>query len=139
MRIRHVALYRWVPDLPADHIERVRDAFDELGARFPDVAHHHGSDLGVSGDGFDYVVIADFASIEQWRTYRDDPAHVLLVEELLHDAVAERAGGQFALTPGPGPTVAAPPLADESDEEMLERARRAAMAEMQALLADPDD
>ena len=79
--------------------------------------------------------------------------HVLLVEELIRDHVVDRAAGQYQ-TPDERSardvsatrmqTLLADPddvaeLEHESDEELLERARRAAMAEMQTFLAEPDD
>lgn len=146
MALRHVAMFRWADHVGPEHVDRVRAAYDELATRLGGIRHHvHGSDLGVSDGGYDYLVVADFDSVEQWRAYRDDPAHVLLVEELLTGHVVDRAGGQFPLAAAAGPPAAPPtdPMTgtdeDESDAALLERARRAAAAEMAALLAEPDD
>ncbi len=155
MPFRHVALYRWAEHVDAEHIERVRAAFDALAERVGGVLHlAHGSDAGVSAGTFDYHVVADFETLADWRRYRDHPAHVLLTEELIVGHVAERAGGQFhtedersghAVTSAHMRVVPADSdreterSDDETDDELLARARRAAMAEMQALLAEPDD
>lgn len=159
MPFRHVAMFRWAEHVDADHVLRVRQAFDDLAAQVAGLRHHaHGNDAGVAEGTFDYLVVADFETVADWRAYRDHPSHVLLVEELLAGHVAERAGGQFQLpdercpheasavgmssllAEPDDPTTRAMPDADhESDEELLERARRAAMAEMRSLLAEPDE
>lgn len=154
MPFRHVAMFRWAEHVDRSHVQRVRDALDELGDAVPGLRHHaHGTDVGVSEGTFDYLVVADFDSVADWPAYRDHPIHVLLVEELVSGHVVDRAVGQFqlpdersardvsatamqSLLAEPDETEDAK---DESDEELLARARRAAMADMQALLAEPDD
>lgn len=159
MPFRHVAMYRWADHVDAEHVIRVRDALDELAALVNVRQHAHGSDVGVSADSYDFHVVADFDTVADWRAYRDHPVHVLLVAELIDGHVTDQAVGQYqtpddrsahevsasrmesfladadddpGVDPGDG-------LAGESDDELLARARRAAMAEMQAFLADPDD
>lgn len=136
MPFRHVAMFRWADHVDDDHVHRVRQAFDELAGLVPGLRHlAHGTDAGVSVGTFDYHVVADFDTPAAWRAYRDHPAHVLLVEELINGHVAGQAAGQFQLLDA---TVDLAP-ADESDDELLARARRAAMAEMEALLTEPDE
>lgn len=149
---RHVAMYRWAAHVGPDHVDRVRTAFDELATLVPGV-HVHGSDVGVAEGTFDYLVVADFESVVDWRTYRDHPAHVLLEAELLDEHVVERATGQYQVPDARSAhDVSATRMqafltqsedvgasSDESDDELLARARRAAQAEMQALLAEPDE
>lgn len=162
MPFRHVAMFRWADHVEPDHAERVRAAYDELAESATGLRHHaHGNDVGVSEGTFDFLVVAEFDDIAAWRAYRDHPTHVLLVEELIVGHVAERAGGQFqtpderdprdvsatgmaALLAEPGaesdhgPAATAGGFDDMSDDELIERARRAAMAEMHELLAEPD-
>lgn len=158
MPFRHVAMFRWADHVDTDHVERVCAAYDDVAAAVTGLRHHaHGSDVGVSEGTFDFVVVAEFDDITTWRAYRDHPAHVLLVEELVVGHVADRAAAQFQ-TPddrdardvsaaGMAELLAEPDddtidgdvmSGDETDDELMERARRAAMAEMQSLLAEPD-
>lgn len=158
MPFRHVAMYRWAAHVDEAHVERVRAAFDELVAAVPALRRHeHGSDVGVSEGTFDYLVVADFDSVADWRAYRDHPTHLLLLAELIDGHVVERASGQYQAPDGRDahqvsaaglesflaePDDALPTdvgATDESDDELLARARRAAMAEMQSLLAEPDE
>lgn len=161
MPFRHIAMFRWADHVDADHVEQVREALDQLAAQVKVRHHAHGNDIGMSADAFDFHVVADFETLADWRTYRDHPLHVLLVAELIDGHVIEQATGQYrtpvasggdeisaagsgAFVDGVGGTdgadqgLAGGPDA-ESDEALLERARRAAMAEMQALLAEPDE
>lgn len=138
-------MFRWAPHVDHDHIARVRAAFDALPAQVPQVRQYvHGTDVGVAEGNFDYVVVADFDQVEDWRAYRDHPAHVLLVEELITPHVADRAAVQYqtgaerAAPTMPDP-LAGPGFDEYDDDELLARARRAAMADMEALLAEPDD
>lgn len=154
MPFRHVTMFRWADHVDLDHVQRVREAYDELGELASGLRHlAHGADVGVSEGTFDYLVVADFDSVADWRTFRDHPQHLLLVEELVNGHVLDRAVGQFQLPDersarDVSATAMQSRLAepeetadarDESDEELLARARRAAMAEMQALLAEPDE
>ncbi len=151
MPFRHLALYRWAEHVDAEHVERVRAAFDALADDVAGlVSHTHGNDVGVSEGTFDYLVVADFHTIEAWRAYRDHPTHVLLLAELITGHVVEQAGGQFPTSESPRTAVStaadpatsrdAPPVdGEETDEELLARARQAALDSMQAFLAEPDD
>lgn len=148
-------MFRWADHVDADHVQRIDAGYDELAASVSGLRHHaHGNDVGVSEGTFDYLVVADFDSVTDWRAYRDHPTHVLLVEELITGHVVDRATGQFQLTGGrnahdPTGTVRPQPResdeaverpsTDEADDELFARARQAAMAEMQALLAEPDE
>lgn len=154
MPFRHVAMYRWAAHVDGVHVDRVRAAFDELAAAVPGLhRHEHGHDVGVSEGTFDFLVVADFGSVADWHAYRDHPAHVLLVAELIDGHVVDQASGQYQapdvrdaheVSSARMQALLAEPDADdehddESDDELLARARRAAMAEMQALLAEPDE
>ncbi len=153
MPFRHVTMFRWADHVDADHVERVRSAYDALVTEVRGLRHHaHGSDVGVSEGTYDFLVVAEFDDVAAWRAYRDHPAHVLLVEELIVGHAVDRASGQFqpsdvrhgsgfAETPPlapPDPDAGVGVASEEDDAELMERARRAAMAEMQALLAEPD-
>lgn len=145
MPFRHVVMFRWADHVDPDHVERVRLAFDALPAQVAQIRQYvHGTDVGVAEGNFDYAVVADFDRVDDWRTYRDHPSHVLLVEELIKPHIVDRAAIQYQTgaersTVSPPAAALAEHEADFDDDELMERARRAAMAEMQALLAEPDD
>jgi hypothetical protein len=138
MPFRHVVMFKWNDGVAADHADQVRDGLNALPPAIEQIRSYvHGPDVGVSEGTFDYVVVADFDDVDDFRIYRAHPAHVLLIEELITGNVAERASVQY-MTAGEPDAGSPDPAAGETDEELLERARRAAAAEMQAMLADPD-
>jgi hypothetical protein len=152
---RHVVMFQWADHVDVDHIARVRDTLDALPEQIPQIRGYvHGTDVGVSEGNFDYAIVADFDRVDDWRSYRDHPAHVLFVEELVTGHVANRAAVQYQTPAHRSPhdvstadiqALLAEPdelgtLTDgEADELLLERARRTALADMAARLAEPDD
>ena len=140
MPFRSVALYRWGDHVDDDHQARLGAALDELAAQVPVVRSlSHGSDTGAMGGSADYVVVIDVDTAADWRALRDHPSYILLVEELITNHAVEQSVGQFRAD---DPSTLAPEDAevrDLTDDELLERARRAAQASMDALMAETDD
>jgi Stress responsive A/B Barrel Domain len=96
MPFRHVVLLRWADDVPEDHVEQVRAGLDALPAQIPQIRSFlHGSDVGVSEGNYDYVVVADFDNVGDWRTFREHPAHLLLMEEHITGRFTDRAAIQY--------------------------------------------
>ena len=72
-----------------------------LDGQIPQIRGYvHGSDVGISEGNFDYVVVADFDNHADWRTFREHPAHVLVMEELINGKIKNRAAIQHQ-TPSP--------------------------------------
>jgi hypothetical protein len=96
MPFRHVVLLQWADDVADDHVDQVRTGLDALPAQIPQIrTFAHGSDVGVSEGNFDYVVVADFDSVQDWRTFREHPAHVLFMEEQIKGKFKNRAAIQY--------------------------------------------
>jgi hypothetical protein len=145
MPFRHVVMFKWAEGVGDDHIDRVRAGLDVLALEIEQIRSYvHGSDVGVSVGNYDYALVADFDNVDDFRTYRDHPSHVLFIEELITGKVDDRAavqfmsGGAHAGGDAAGASTRLPEASEESDEELLERARRTAMAEMQAMMSEPD-
>ena len=139
MPYRSVALHRWADHVDDDHVARLAAALDDLAATTPAVrALTHGVDTGVHDDPYDYVIVIDVATAADWRTVRNHPPYVLLVEELLTGHVTDRAVAQFRVDDPAALSPDTAHLAELSDEELMARARRAAQASMDALMAEPD-
>ena len=49
----------------------------------------------INDGNFDFVVVADFASADDYLVYRDHPLHRALISERIAAHVAERAAVQF--------------------------------------------
>jgi hypothetical protein len=96
MPFRHVAMFKWADHVTPDVVEQIRTGFDELATLIPEIrSYTHGADVGVAEGNFDYVVVADFDNVAGWRTYREHPTHLVLIEEQLKPNWKERAAIQY--------------------------------------------
>jgi|HigsolmetaAR206D_1030411.scaffolds.fasta_scaffold40175_2 hypothetical protein len=95
--IRHVVLFRFTPETTAADVEAIADALRELPAAIPEIAaYRFGTDLGINEGNADFAVVADFASTEDYLTYRDHPRHQAVIKEHIAPHLAERTAVQFA-------------------------------------------
>lgn len=96
MPFRHVLLLQWADGVPENHLEQVRAGLDALPPVIPQIRSFvHGSDVGVSEGNHDYVVVADFDNVGDWRAFRDHPVHLLFMEEHITGKVKGRAAIQY--------------------------------------------
>jgi hypothetical protein len=96
MPFRHVVLLQWADDVPEDHVDQVRAGLDALPPQIPQIRTFlHGTDVGVSEGNYDYVVVADFDNVQDWRAFREHPAHVLFMEEHITGKLKGRAAIQY--------------------------------------------
>jgi hypothetical protein len=104
MPFRHVVLLQWADDVPENHVEQVRSGLDALLSQIPQIRGFlHGSDVGVSEGNFDYVVVADFDNMGDWRAFREHPAHLLFMEEHITGRFKNRAAIQYQTPADPDP------------------------------------
>lgn len=100
-RIRHIVLFTWKPDTPADHAERTTAALAELRRKIPQIrSYHFGANLGVNPGTYDYGVTAEFDSIDDYFVYRDHPDHKIFIETYTAPFIDTRASIQFAVPDG---------------------------------------
>ena len=89
-------MFEWIDGVDNAAIEAVADALDALVATVPEVVSYvHGPDLGVSEGNFDYVIVGDYASVENYVVYRDHPEHQRIIAEMIKPHVAKRAAVQY--------------------------------------------
>lgn len=97
MPVRHVVVFRFHPDTPAEPVEALRSALAELGAALPEILTYDvGPDLGVNAASWDFAVSATFADAAGYLAYRDHPDHQRIIREQVEPITAERASVQFA-------------------------------------------
>lgn len=96
LMFRHVAMFRWVDRVDDAHLAAVARRLDELPTAIGEIrSYRHGADAGVNDGNFDYVLVADFDSPDDYVTYRDHPAHTAFISEMIVGQVAERAAVQY--------------------------------------------
>ncbi|HKY65906.1 MAG TPA: Dabb family protein [Acidimicrobiales bacterium] len=101
MPIRHAVLFRFTDDASDEQIAALAAGLSTMpeatGAVDPD-RYQHGRALGLNPGTWDYAVVAEFASPNDYETYRDHPDHQALIRDLVVPITAERASVQFDLS-----------------------------------------
>ncbi len=94
--MRHVVMFKWADGVDADHVAAVAAGLDNLAATIEQIKQYrHGPDIGLSDQNFDYVVVGDFDSADDYVAYRDHPVHQAFIAELIAGRVTERAAVQY--------------------------------------------
>jgi len=95
--VRHIVLLKWKPETTPEQIQASADGFAGLRASISVVRNmHFGPDLGLMDGTFDYAMVADFDSPEDWHAYRDHPDHIAFAQKFAHLA-ADAARVQYTL------------------------------------------
>ncbi len=96
MPFRHVVMFQWADHVDDEHIAKVNAGLSALPGVIEQIRSYvHGTDAGVSDGNFDYVVVADFDNVDDYRTYSDHPQHVSVVSELIKGHITSRAAVQY--------------------------------------------
>ena len=94
--LRHVVTFRWTDSTTDDDIAAVEEGLAALPAAIPQInVYRFGRDAGINEGSFDFGVVADFETVDDYLVYRDDPTHTTLLAERIAPHVAERAAVQF--------------------------------------------
>lgn len=96
--IRHVVVFRWNDSITDAHLAAMSAALDALPGLIPAIAsYRHGPDLGIAPTNYDYVIVADFDSTDDFAVYRDHPDHQRMIAEHIVERVADRAAVQYEI------------------------------------------
>ena len=92
---RHCVMFTWADDVSDDAKAAISDGLDQL-AEMPCVgAYHHGPDAGISDGNWDYVIIGDFNSVDDYQTYASDADHLQLIADVIRPHISGRAAVQY--------------------------------------------
>jgi hypothetical protein len=98
MAVRHVVLMRFHEGTTDDQVRALSDGLDEMPKAVGVMLdYRHGRDLGINDGTYDYVVVGDFATADDYVVYRDHPEHRALIRERVTPILAERASVQYEL------------------------------------------
>lgn len=96
--LRHVVMFSWNETVDAGHVQAVAHQLNELTALIPEiVTYQHGPDAGVNAGNFDYVVVGDFATVEDFLVYRDHPDHQAFIANYIAGRLHSRSAVQYAI------------------------------------------
>jgi Stress responsive A/B Barrel Domain len=95
---RHVVMFRWKDTVDDEHVAAVTAGLSTLPGLIPQIVDYRfGVDAGVNEGNFDFVVVADFATVDDYLVYRDHPDHRAFIADLVTGHVATRAAVQYVI------------------------------------------
>jgi heme-degrading monooxygenase HmoA len=94
--ITHVVAFKWKSGIPDDHVASSKAQLVEFAGGLAEVRSYRcGNDIGASDmANFDFAVVAEFDSVDDWRVYDKHPRH----EEIragMREWIEARAAVQF--------------------------------------------
>ncbi len=94
--IRHVILFKFRPGVTACQIAAAEAELATLPAHVPQIAEWSaGPDVGGFDRNYDYVIVAGFATLDDYVAYRDDPYHQELIEAYMKPILADYVRVQY--------------------------------------------
>jgi hypothetical protein len=89
-------MFTWNDDVDDAHIAATGAALDALVASIPEVCdYRHGPDVGLTDGNYDYVIVGEYASVDDYITYRDHPDHQAVIKQYIAGRVSARAAVQY--------------------------------------------
>lgn len=74
--LRHVALFKFVPDVTDSQISALEAGLATLPAAIPAIRRYEfGRDASLADGNHDFAVVADFDDVDGWRAYSTDETH----------------------------------------------------------------
>ncbi len=96
--VRHVVTFTFRDDVTPEQIAAMTEGLAGLPGQIPEILDYRvGPDLGISDGNHHYAVVADFDSVNAYLAYRDHPAHLAVIVELIRPIVVSRVAVQLAL------------------------------------------
>ena len=94
--IRHVAIFNWTDNASTAEIAAFAAGLSAMPDNVPGILRYeHGDDLQLSDRTADYVVVADFATVEDYRAYSSHPYHLAFIADLLRPITASATRVQY--------------------------------------------
>jgi uncharacterized damage-inducible protein DinB len=120
--IRHIVLLTFADTATDAQIQAVHDGLSALPARLPQLqAYVIGRDIGINEGNATFAVTADFATVDDYIVYRDDPEHRRVIAEHIAPILVSRAAVQHGTETVAMPSAEATdfPLNDPDERELL--------------------
>ena len=93
--IRHCAMFKWAEGVSDEDMAAIRAGLDRLATLDFVADYTHGPDAGLADNDYDYAVVADFVTVEDYRAYTTEEGHRRLIADLIRPNIAGRAGIQY--------------------------------------------
>lgn len=97
--IRHVAVFRLKPGVTDETLSGIDVALATLCDIIPEiVSFNSGRNIGITEGAWDYGVVADFATLRDYRKYATNPQHLDMVKNVVGPHVEAAARIQFEVS-----------------------------------------
>jgi hypothetical protein len=94
--IRHVAVFRFKDSATDAVIDKIDATLATLPAIIPEIlSFSAGRNADITEGAWDYAVVSDFASPEDYLVYATNPQHMDMVKNLVGPRVLEASRTQF--------------------------------------------
>ncbi|NND04176.1 MAG: Dabb family protein [Acidimicrobiia bacterium] len=94
--IRHVAMFTWAESADGDAIRQMAVELDTMPANVAGILNYeHGDDLQLGPGTADYVLVADFDTVEDYQAYAKHPYHLDFIEHRVKPIVANISRVQY--------------------------------------------
>ena len=98
MTIRHAVLFQFNDDATPERIEALETGLARLPSLIPELIDYRlGRDVGLNDTSWDFAITADFATVDDYLTYRDNPDHQALIRDLVKPLLANRVAVQYEI------------------------------------------
>ena len=97
--IRHVAMFTFRDGTTPDQVDTVDAALETLPGLIEEIrAYTFGRDLALAEGTWDYVVVADFDTIETYMAYSGHPDHRAVIDDVIRPIIASVQRVQFEVS-----------------------------------------
>ncbi len=94
--IRHAAIFRFNKGVTDETVAAIDAALATLPDIIPEiVSFRSGRNIGITDGAWDYGVVAEFTTQDDYMTYATNPEHVDMVQNIVGPNVTEAARIQF--------------------------------------------
>ena len=94
--IRHCVTLTFSADATTEQLAAVEAGLATLPGAIDVIrAYSYGLDLGLAEGNASFVVVGDFASVADYQTYRDHPAHQEIVTTAIRPILVDRSAVQY--------------------------------------------
>jgi len=94
--IQHAAVFRFNEEVTDEIVAAIDAGLETLPDIIPEiVSFRSGRNIGITDGAWDYGVVAEFRTRNDYMTYATNPEHVDMIKNLVGPHVAEAARIQF--------------------------------------------
>lgn len=95
---RHAVLFTFAPQTTQEQQQELARQLRTLPGAIEQIkAYRVGVDAGLNPGNYQFAVVADFDSVDDYLVYRDHPVHRAIIERYVKPIVADRAAVQYEI------------------------------------------